>query len=143
MTVNHFTMLRTVIIDDEDHIRDSLSKLLAKHCPEVTITGEASSVATGKKAIEELHPALVLLDIQMNDGTGFDLLHSIDPIDFKIIFVSASDKDTIQEIKLSSLEFLTKPVNPDELIAAVKHAEKSELRDLDLKLRALEVNVRK
>ena len=136
-------MLRTIIIDDEPHILNTLRKLLARHCPQVSVVGEASGVKEGIRSIKKLQPDLVLLDIHMNDGTGFDLLHFIDPIDFKIIFVSACDRNTIQEIRLSSLEFLTKPVNPDELIAAVKHAEKSELRDLDLKLRGLEVNVRK
>ena len=105
-------MIRTIIIDDEAHIRDTLRKLLARHCPQVSVVGEASGVAGGINAIMKLHPDLVLLDINMNDGSGFDLLHSLDSIDFKIIFVSAFDRDTIQSIKLSSLEFLTKPINP-------------------------------
>jgi two-component system, LytTR family, response regulator len=136
-------MLRTIIIDDEPHIRDTLRKLLARHCPQVSVIGEASGVAEGIKTIMKLHPDLVFLDMNLNDGTGFDLIHSLHPIDFKIIFVSALDKDIIQAIKLSSLEFLSKPINPNELIAAVKYAERSEPRDLDLKLKALEVNVRK
>jgi two-component system LytT family response regulator len=69
-------MLRVVIIDDEDHIRDSLVKILARHCPQVMVAGAAFSVESGAKAIREFHPDLVLLDIQMNDGTGFDLLQS-------------------------------------------------------------------
>ena len=108
-------MLRTVIIDDEDHIRDSLTKLLAKHCPQVTIAGTASSVASGKKAIEELHPDLVLLDIQMNDGTGFDLLQSFFPIEFKVIFITAYEKYAIEAIKKSASDYLLKPYNIIEL----------------------------
>ena len=135
-------MLRTLIIDDEAHIRDTLRKLLARHCPQVSVIGEASGVAQGIRAIQKLHPDLVLLDIHMNDGTGFDLLHSLDSIDFKIIFISACDKTTIQAIKLNRLEFLTKPVNPDELVAAVKHAGKSDPHDMALKLQALEANVK-
>jgi two-component system LytT family response regulator len=136
-------MIRTLIIDDEAHIRDTLRKLLARHCPQVSIIGEASGVAEEIRAIQILHPDLVLLDINMEDGIGFDLLLFLDPIDFKIIFVSAFDRDTIQSIKLSSMEFLIKPINPNELIAAVKHAEKSDPHDMVLKLKALEVNVRK
>jgi len=136
-------MNRTLIIDDEAHNRDTLRKLLAIHCPAVSVAGEASGVQSGIKLIRELHPDLVLLDINMKDGTGFDLLQSLDSIDFKIIFVSAFDRDTIQTIKLSSLEFLTKPINPNELMAAVKHAEKADQREMDLKLKALEMNVRK
>ena len=136
-------MLRTIIIDDEPHIRDTLRKMLARHCPQVIVVGEASGVTEGIRSIQNLHPDFIFLDIKLEDGTGFDLLHSLDSIDFNIVFVSAFDRDTIQSIKLSNLEFLTKPINPNELIAAVKHAEKSELRDLDLKLKALEMNVRK
>ena len=134
-------MLRTIIIDDEPHIRDTLRKLLARHCPQVSVIGEASGVAEGIKTIMKMHPDLVFLDINLNDGTGFDLIHSLDSIDFKIIFISAFDRDTIQAIRLSSLEFLTKPINPNDLIAAVKHAEKSDPHDLALKLKALETNV--
>ena len=136
-------MLRTIIIDDEPHIRDTLRKLLARHCPQVSVIGEASGVADGIRAIKKLHPELVLLDINLEDGTAFDLLHSLNSVDFKIIFISACDKTTIQAIKLNRLEFLTKPVNPDELIAAVKHAGKSDPHDMALKLQAFEVNVRK
>jgi two-component system, LytTR family, response regulator len=136
-------MVRAVIIDDEPHNRDTLRKLLARHCPQVAVVGEASGVNEGIKAVQKLHPDMILLDINLEDGTGFDLLHSLDSIDFKIIIVSAFDRDTIQAIKLSSLEFLTKPVNPNELIAAVKHAEKSDPHDMVLKLQAFEVNMRK
>jgi len=136
-------MIRTIIIDDEPHIRDTLRKLLARHCPQVSVIGEASGVTEGIKEIQMLHPDLVLLDINLEDGNGFDLIHALGPIDFKIIFISAFDKDTIQAIKLSNLEFLTKPINPNELITAVKHAEKAEKQDLALKLKALEANVRK
>ena len=60
-------MLRIVIVDDEDHVRDSLMKLLSKHCPQVMVTGAAFSVASGIKVINDVHPDLVLLDIQMSE----------------------------------------------------------------------------
>jgi two-component system LytT family response regulator len=116
-------MLRTLLIDDEAHNRDTLRKLLAMHCQEVTVVGEAPGVQTGINLIRELHPDLVLLDINMKDGTGFDLLNAFTTIDFKVIFISAFDKNTIRAFRLSNLEFLTKPINPIALIAAVKHAE--------------------
>lgn len=133
-------MLRTLIIDDEAHIRDTLRKLLSRYCPQVSVVGEATGVDDGRKMIQKLHPDLVLLDINLEDGTGFDLLHSLNPINFKIVFISAFDRDTVLAIKLSSLEFLTKPINLTELITAVKHAEKAEQQDLALKLKALEAN---
>jgi len=117
-------MLRTIIIDDESHLRDTLRKMLARHCPQVSVIGEASVVGEGIKTIKKLHPDLVILDINLEDGTGLEMLKSIDAIDFKIIFISACGKDTIRSIRLTNLEYLTKPVNPDELIKAVIHAEK-------------------
>jgi two-component system, LytTR family, response regulator len=117
-------MLRTIIIDDELHIRDTLRKMLARHCPQVSVVGEASGVGEGIRTIKKLHPDLVILDINLEDGTGPEMLKSIDAINFKIIFISAFGKDSIRSIRLSNLEYLTKPVNPDELIKAVKHAEK-------------------
>ena len=81
-------MLRTLIIDDEAHMRDSLTKILAKKCPQVQVVGDAMTVASGLRTILELRPDLVLLDIQMPDGTGFDLLQSLPSIDFRIIFIT-------------------------------------------------------
>ena len=105
-------MIRAIIIDDEAHIRDTLRKLLTINCPEVSVIGEAYGVADGIKAIKEIHPDLVFLDINMKDGTGFDLLNAFTTIYFKVIFISAFDKNTIQAFKLSGLEYMMKPVNP-------------------------------
>jgi two-component system LytT family response regulator len=105
------------------------------------VVGEASGVEEGIKVIRSLHPDLVLLDINMKDGTGFDLLHSLNAIDFKIIFVSAFEKSMIQAFKLSCIEYLLKPVNPDDLKAVVRKVEKTGQEDLVMQLKALEANV--
>ncbi|HOW26296.1 MAG TPA: LytTR family DNA-binding domain-containing protein [Bacteroidales bacterium] len=135
-------MLRTLIIDDEAHIRDSLSKILAKRCPQVTVTGEAQDVRSGRSAIQELHPDLVLLDIQMTDGTGFDLLYSLPSIDFRIIFVTAYDQYAIQAIKFSAVDYLLKPVNPEELEEAVGKADQVIQKQFNLQMKALEENLK-
>jgi two-component system, LytTR family, response regulator len=135
-------MLRTIIIDDEAHIRDTLARLLAGYCPQVSLVGEAGGVAEGIRVIQKLHPGLVLMDIQLKDGTGFDLLHALGEIDFKIILVSAGDKETTSAIRLSGIEYLLKPVSPAGLSAAVKHAEETTQKELALQLRALEANLR-
>ena len=134
-------MLNTLIIDDEAHIRDTLSKLLARYCPAVSVVGEASGVEEGIKAIQTLHPDLVLLDVNMKDGTGFDLLHSLDTVDFKIIFISACDKNTIKAFKLSGIEYLLKPVNPVELMAALRKVVETEQEDLILQMKAMDTNL--
>lgn len=135
-------MLRTLIIDDESHIRDSLTKLLAKYCPEVTIAGEADSVANAIKAINEHHPDLVLLDIQMNDGTGFDLLSSLPSIDFKVIFVTAYDQYALQAFRFSAVDYLLKPVNPEMLVDAVKRASLLIQEHHKLQIQALQENLK-
>jgi two-component system LytT family response regulator len=135
-------MLRTLLIDDEAHNRDTLRKLLTRHCPQVSVAGEASGVADGIKAIKKFHPDLIILDINMGDGSGFDLLHALTTIDFNVIFISAFNKNTIQAFRLSGIEFLMKPVSPVELMCAVNKAEASDPRDLALKLKALEANIR-
>ena len=134
-------MLRAIIIDDEPHIRDTLGKLLERYCPEVSVVGKASGVKSGIEAIRALHPDLVFLDMNMGDGTGFDLLHALAPVNFRVIFVSAMDKDTIRAFRLSSMEYLLKPVSPDELRVAVERVMKADINYFSLQLEALEGNV--
>lgn len=135
-------MLRTVIIDDEAHIRDTLTKLLTMCCPMVEIMGEASSVSSGITKILEAHPDLVFLDINLKDGTGYDLLHTLQPVSFKVIFISSFDKKAVQAFRLSSVVYLQKPFHPDELIGVIKQTENMEVKDFDLCLEALEENMR-
>jgi two-component system, LytTR family, response regulator len=140
--VNDENMLRTVIIDDEAHARETLSRLVSSHCPQIRLVGEANGVATGLKAIRELHPQLVLLDVKMDDGTGFDLLRQIEAVDFRIIFITAYEKFAVQAFRFSAVDFLLKPVNPEELSEAVKHAETLIHEHFTTQLQALEENLR-
>ena len=135
-------MLKTIIIDDEAHIRDTLTKLLTVCCPKVEIAGEASGVSNGITKILEVHPDLVFLDINLNDGTAYDLLHALQPVPFKVIFISAFDRKTIQAFKLSSVAYLMKPISPVELIESIKQVEAMKVKDFNLHLEALEENVR-
>lgn len=135
-------MVQVVIIDDEEHIRDSLVKLLARHCPQVTVAGTADGVASGKKVLEELHPDLVLLDIQMNDGTGFDLLQSLSPIDFKVIFITAYDQYALQAFRFCAVDYLLKPVNPEQLVSAIDRAGLLIRDQFNIQMNALYENLR-
>ena len=135
-------MLRVLIIDDEAHMRDTLVKLLELHCPEVLVVGQASGVVTGAAAINEFHPDLVFLDIQMKDGTGFDLLYNLPSIDFKVIFVTAYDKYALQAFRCSAVDYLLKPVNPELLTDAVKRAGQMIQEHFNLQMKALEENLK-
>jgi two-component system, LytTR family, response regulator len=134
-------MVHALIIDDEAHIRDTLFKLLKRYCPDVVVVGEASGVAEGVKAIRELHPQLVFLDINLDDGTGFDLLHALEAVNFRVVFISAFDKKTILAINLSGLEYLAKPISPTELCEVIKRVMKMDIKNFSLQLEALEGNV--
>jgi len=119
-------MLNAIIIEDEKRSRETLSGLLKLYCKNINILAEADGVQSGLKAIEEHKPDLLFLDIQMPDGSGFKLLESIKDIDFDIIFTTAYDQFAIKAIKFSAIDYLLKPIFPDDLISAVKKAEKRQ-----------------
>ncbi len=134
-------MLRTIIIDDEPHMHQALEKLVKAHCPNVKLVAKASGVKTGIEAIKRYHPDLILLDIKMKDGTGFDLLKQLEPVDFKVIFITAFDQYAIEAFKFSALDYLLKPVDPDDLMKAINKAEKLVLKELNTQLEVLEENL--
>jgi len=135
-------MLRTLIIDDEDHVRDTLRKLLRVYCPQTEVIGEAGSIASARKLISDLNPDLVLLDIQLSDGMSFELLRSLPSIPFKVIFITAFDKYAVQAFRFSAVDYLLKPVDPEELAEAVKRAGDLNRHQANLQIKALEENLR-
>jgi two-component system, LytTR family, response regulator len=135
-------MFRAIIIDDEAHIRDTLAKLLHLCCPMVEVVGEAAGVASGLLKIHESKPDLVFLDINLQDGTGYDLLNALHPVKFGVIFISAFDRKTVQAFKLSNLAYLMKPISPLDLIEAIKQVERIKPEHFELCLEALEENIR-
>jgi two-component system, LytTR family, response regulator len=134
-------MLKTIIIDDEEHVRKTLGKFLVKYCPQVVVAGEAAGVAEAYELINRHHPDLLLLDIELEDGTGFDLLKKFEKPDFKVIFITAHNEFAIQAFKVSALDYILKPVNPEELAGAVEKASQLVQQELRLKLEALETNL--
>ncbi len=135
-------MIKTIIIDDEDKARDTIKNMLKAYCPEVEVIGTAGSVKEGKKVLNKEKPELVFLDIKMGDGTGFDLLRKLGKVDFFIIFVTAFEEFAIRAIKFSALDYILKPIDPDELIAAVEKAQEIIAKDsMELRLDALYDNL--
>ncbi len=115
-------MFKTLIIDDEAHARESLSKMLSLNCPDITILGTASSANEAFEKITKLKPDLIFLDVEMPNGTGFDLLTRFSKPTFKVIFVTGFDQYALNAIKFSALDYLLKPINAKELIEAVEKA---------------------
>ncbi len=118
-------MFKAIIIDDIDNSRLTLTHDLKEYCPHIEVIGEANSVKTGIDVIKEKKPDVVFLDIQLGDGTGFDILEQVGNFDFQVIFTTALDSYGIKAIKFSALDYLLKPVDPDELIEAVGKLEKN------------------
>jgi two-component system LytT family response regulator len=113
-------MIKTVLVEDEKKSREVLQKMIEKHCPEVQLLGCASSVAEGVEMIRSLKPELVFLDIELTDGTGFDVLEKVQGQQFDVVFATAYDQYAIKAIKFSAIDYLLKPYDIDELKAAVK-----------------------
>ena len=121
---SELNMLRTLIIDDEPHVRKTLARMVEEECSNVKLLKSADGVKSGLKAINEQNPDLVLLDIKMDDGTGFDLLKKAEPINFKVIFITAFDQYAIQAFKFSAIDYLLKPIEEEEIIKIVEKALK-------------------
>ena len=82
-------MITAIIVDDEVLARQTLQSMLKLFCPNIELVGEAHDVASGEKLIREKSPDVVFLDIQMPDGSGFDLLMKFENISFKFVFITA------------------------------------------------------
>jgi two-component system LytT family response regulator len=117
-------MKSAVIIDDIESARKSLKDDLKHYCNQIEIIGEAEGVVSGAKVIKEKKPDIIFLDIQMNDGSGFDLLEILPELDSNVIFTTASDQYAIKAFKFSAIDYLLKPIDPDDLVKAVEKASK-------------------
>ncbi|MEO0894768.1 MAG: LytTR family DNA-binding domain-containing protein [Bacteroidota bacterium] len=119
-------MIKAVIIDDSEKARTALKADLKSYCKEVDVIGEADGVLAGGKMLRKVKPELVFLDIEMGDGTGFDLLEIMGDAPFNVIFTTAHDSFAIKAIKFSAIDYLLKPVDPDELVQAVARAKEKQ-----------------
>ena len=115
-------MIRTLVIDDESAFIGNLESILASRQSSVALVGDARGVEDGLQKIDLLEPDLVFLDIQMEDGTGFDLLERVERKDFKVIFVTAYDQYAIEAFRFSAVDYLLKPVVSTDLWEAVDRA---------------------
>ncbi len=118
--------MKTVIIDDQAATRSKLKKLLAVHAPQLELIGEAESVATGNILLQQVEPELLLLDVEMGDGTGFDLLAQLSEINFKVVFITAHDGFAIRAFKYSAIDYILKPVDPEDLKRAIERAQANQ-----------------
>jgi len=112
-------MIRTVVVDDEKKGRELLVKVLKNYCSGIEVVGQAETANQAFEIIQREKPDLIFLDIEMPNGTGFDLLKMFGEISFHVIFTTAYDHYAIKAIKYSALDYLLKPIDIDELQESV------------------------
>jgi two-component system LytT family response regulator len=115
-------MKKVLVIDDEKPTRDFIKRLIDSYHFGVEVFTDGENVATGVEAIHRLQPDLVILDIQMPDGNGFDVLKSIPVKNFEVIFITAFQEYAVQAIKFSALDYILKPIDSEELKQAIDNA---------------------
>ena len=117
-------MIDAIIIDDEAHCIRHLTELLNSYYSGIIrINGAFQTLEDGREAIARLQPDLVFLDIQLGDESGFELLKHLPVVQFDVIFVTAFDRYAVQAFKFSAVDYLLKPVDPDDLGQAVARLE--------------------
>ena len=123
--------MKVVIIDDEDNGRNIIRQYLSLYCDDVDIMGEANSVKSGVEMLSEITPDVLFLDIQMQDGTGFDLLEALPQRSFKVIFVTSYDQFALKAIKFNAADYILKPVDPDEFVEAVQRVQADLAKEIN------------
>lgn len=122
------TKITAAIVDDEQGNRENLLRMLTEQCPQIHLSAICSSVAEAQIVLAETKPDILFLDICLGNDTGFSLLENLPDIAFEVIFVTAFDRYAIQAIRFSALDYLLKPIDPEELARAVDKAVRIILR---------------
>lgn len=113
--------MKTLVVDNETFVVKAIRQLVALYCPMLEVVGDSGSVEETIRRIKSEKIELLLLDIELDDGTGFDILKEIQE-HIQVIFITAYDKYAIQAFKYSAVDFILKPIDSDDLVAAVQKA---------------------
>jgi len=116
-------MISAIVIDDDRLVRELITNTVETYCPNVSLIAEAENVRAGVAAINEFEPDLILLDIKMPDGSGFDLLKHFNKPDFKVIFISGYMEYAIKGYKFGAIDYILKPIDEEELSLAINRAD--------------------
>jgi two-component system, LytTR family, response regulator len=117
-------MIRSIIIDDEQHCVRSLLSDLQKHCPSIEVLDTCSSAKEGIMAIKKHQPDLVFLDVEMPWMNGFEMLEILGDVNFSIIFTTAHDEFAAKAFRISAVDYLLKPIDAGDLKSAVQKVER-------------------
>lgn len=116
-------MITCIIIDDETKCVHTLELIIQRHCPELQLLASCDSAESGLEAIRTHRPQVVFLDIEMPKMNGFDMLDKVGKIDFHVVFTTAYSQFAIKAFQYSALNYLLKPIDPDDLIDTVSRIQ--------------------
>ena len=136
--------LRALLVDDEELARKNLEVLLNDYCPQINVLGTASNIMEAEKFIHSNQIDVLFLDIEMPNGSGFELLEKLGTeVDFKIIFITAYHEYALKAFRFSAVDYLLKPIDPDDLVAAVSKAKGGKDKEASKKIEALLENLKR
>lgn len=115
-------MLKVLIVDDEENVRAALSQMLHHYCDDTYFAGGYSNIPDAVRAIKENKPDVLLLDVEIGEESGFDIFKHVPYPDFKVIFITAYQQYAVQAFRFAALDYLLKPVDPDQLSKAINKA---------------------
>ncbi len=134
-------MLKAIIIDDVALARLDIKTQLNLFAKHIEVIAEANSVSNAVTAIEKHKPDVIFLDIELGNGTGFDVLSRIDYRNFKIIFITAYNQHAVRAFKFSAIDYILKPVQETELIEAIDKLQEAVDKDsIEIKYKSLLTN---
>lgn len=134
--------MKAVIIEDEEKCRVVMQNLLQTYCPDVDVIDTADSVSAGVNVLRNNKPDLVFMDIEISDGTGFDILSQVERIEAAVIFTTAYDQFALKAFRCSAIDYLLKPIDIDELQEAVGKVRTSRQNISDVSIQNLLSNLR-
>lgn len=115
-------MISTVIVDDEPAIRDLNTKIIENKFDNIEVIGSFGTVADAVDFINKTKPQLLILDIRLTDGTGFNIIQKIEKYNYALIFVTAYNEFAIKAIKFSAIDYILKPIDEKEFCEAINRA---------------------
>ena len=135
-------MLKAIIIDDEKPILNMLESIVEQYCHDVEVIATADSVSSGLKRIKSLHPDILFLDINLTDGTGFQLLEQLGEKLPMVVFITAYDEYAVKAFRFSAIDYVMKPINVNDIIVAVEKCKNQlEKESLSEKLKTFIQNM--
>ncbi len=122
-------MLKVVVIEDEQRTREAIIKIINDQCESLKVVAYGTDVQSGLEAIKNYQPDILTIDVELTDGSAFDILKKIDIVDFQIIFITAHEGYALQAIKFSAFDYILKPFSAIELEDVFNSARKKVMKE--------------